>query len=189
MLVRNAHLVAISHDFFAFQQKVEQFSRLLQGVPRAPEFEREEVHPILKPMLVRAPVEPHEILHVRAVGVYRIQASLAIESVDRLLALVRQFQPRDQLVMREVEVVDQGRPRLYVIFEGIEHLGRARFALPLGHHHRLLAGPQGRRDTPLVPREAAASLAARPELDLGMGGGEVLLVDVDAAREDDRILP
>ena len=52
MLVRNAHLVAISDDFFAFQQKVEQFFRLLEGVPRAPEFEREEVHPVLKPMLV-----------------------------------------------------------------------------------------------------------------------------------------
>ena len=36
MLVRNAHLVAISHDFFAFQQKVEQFFGLLQGIPGAP---------------------------------------------------------------------------------------------------------------------------------------------------------
>jgi hypothetical protein len=44
---RNAHLVAMSDCFFAFQQKVEQFFRLLEGVPRAPEFEREEVHPVL----------------------------------------------------------------------------------------------------------------------------------------------
>jgi hypothetical protein len=48
-------------------------------------------------MLVHAPVEPDEILHVRAVGVYRIQAAPAIEFVDRLLALVGQPQPRDQL--------------------------------------------------------------------------------------------
>jgi len=161
VLVRNAHLVAISDDFFAFQQKVEQFFRLLEGVPRAPEFEREEVHPVLKPMLVHAPVQSHEILHVRAVGVYRFKAALTIEFVDRLLALVRQFQPRDQLAMREVEAVDQSRPGFYVVSEGVEHLGRARFAPPLDDGHGLLFGPQGHRDAPLVPRKAAVSFPVR----------------------------
>ena len=35
----------------------------------------------------------------------RLQAALAIEFVDRLLALVRQLQPRNQLVMREVQIM------------------------------------------------------------------------------------
>jgi hypothetical protein len=52
VLVRNAHSKSrYLDDFFAFQQQIEQFFRLLQGIPRAPEFEREEVHPVLKPCL------------------------------------------------------------------------------------------------------------------------------------------
>jgi hypothetical protein len=189
VLVRNAHSVAVSYDFFAFQQQIKQFFGLLQSIPRAAEFEREEVHPVLKPVLVHAPVEPDEILHVGAIPVDRFKAALTIEFVDRLLALVRQPQPRDQLVMGEIEVVDQSRPGFYVVSEGVEHLRRARLSLPLDRRHRLLAGPQSHGHAPLVPREAAVSLAVRPELDLGMGHGEVLLVDVDLAREDDGILP
>jgi hypothetical protein len=68
VLVRNAHLIAVSDCFFAFQQKVEQFFRLLEGVPRAPELEREEVHPVLKAMLVHAPVEPDEVLRTGGKG-------------------------------------------------------------------------------------------------------------------------
>jgi hypothetical protein len=189
VLVRNAHLVAISDDFFAFKQKLEQFFRLLEGIPRAPELEREEVHPVLEAMLVHAPVQPDEILHVRAIPVDRLQAALAIEFVDRLLALVRQLQPRNQLVMREVQIMDQGRPRLDVASERAEHLRRARFPLPLDHRNGLLFGAQSHGHAPLVPREAAVSFPVRPELNFGMGDGEVLLVDVDAARENDRILP
>jgi len=161
VLVRNAHLIAVSDDFFAFQQKVEQFFRLLEGIPGAAESEREEVHPILKPMLVHAPVQSHEILHVGAIPVDWVQAALPVEFVDRLLALVGQPQFFYQLVMREIQIMDQGRAGPDVAFERVEHLRRAGFALPLDDGHRLLFGPQSHGHAPLVPREAAASLPIR----------------------------
>ena len=189
MLVRNADSIAASDDFFAFQQQIQQFFRLLEGVPRAPELEREEVRPVLEAMLVHAPVQSHEILHVRAVGVYRVEARLLAPFVDRLLALVDQAELGDQLLVRDVEAVGQSRPRFDMASERAEHLLRARFALPLDNGHRLLAGAQSHRDAPLVPRKPPASLPVRFQLDLGMGRREALPVDVDVAREDDRILP
>ena len=101
MLARNAHSIAVFDCFFVFRQQIKRFFRLLDGISGTSDFEREEVHPVLKAMFVHAPVKPDEILHVRAVGVYRFQAALAIEFVDRLLALAGQFQFSDQLPIRE----------------------------------------------------------------------------------------
>jgi hypothetical protein len=53
VLVRKAHSVAVSGDFFAFQQKAKRFFRLLEGT----EFVRKETRPAQKPAPQRRYVE------------------------------------------------------------------------------------------------------------------------------------
>jgi hypothetical protein len=48
VLARNAHLIAVSDDFFAFQQKAEQFFWLLEGVSGHRNLSVKVTHPVQK---------------------------------------------------------------------------------------------------------------------------------------------